>query len=59
MGGAVNMDALLSAAPSGVLESLVEVVVEFVSCGLGLALVLWMFGFAWEIVVGFVRDLVF
>lgn len=55
----MNMDALLSAAPSGVLESLVEVVVEFVSCGLGLALVLWIFGFAWEIVVGFVRDLVF
>lgn len=53
------MDALLSAAPSGVLDSLVTVVVEFASCGLGLALVLWTLGFAWEIVVGFVRDLIF
>ena len=53
------MDALLSAAPSGVLDTLVAVVVEFVSCGLGLALILWTLGFAWELIVGLVRDVVF
>lgn len=52
------MDALLAAAPDGVLDGLIESLVAFSLCGGGLAILLWGFGFIWEMIVGLFRDII-